>query len=261
MGEALDSMKNTTVIITGASRGIGAATARHFAGLGADLVLLATSADRLEALADELASEHYEVHVIAGSVADYAVLEKAADTALGIRGRIDVLVNNAGVIEPIARMAESSPENWSQAIDVNVKGVYYGLRAVLPHMISAGTGTVVNLSSGAATGALEGWSSYCASKAAVLSLTRCAHKEAVDSGVRVVGISPGTVETDMQTEIRESGVNPVSQLPQSAHIPAEWVAKSIAFLCGPGGDDYLGTDFSIKTDEGRAAVGLPPVGG
>lgn len=74
-----------------------------------------------------------------------------------------------------------------------------------------------------------------------------------------MGLSPGTVATDMQVAIKASGINPVSQLDPSVHIPPVWVAQAIAFLCGPGGDAYLGTDFSLKTDEGRAAVGLPPV--
>jgi len=74
-----------------------------------------------------------------------------------------------------------------------------------------------------------------------------------------VGLSPGTVATDMQIQIKDSGINPVSQLDPSVHIPAEYVAKAIAYLCTPAAAQYAGTDFSIKTDEGRAAVGLPPL--
>ena len=130
------------------------------------------------------------------------------------------------------------------------------MRYAIPEMVRAGGGTIINISSGAATSALEGWSHYCATKAAVLSLTRVAHKEYADQGVRVVGLSPGTVATDMQVAIRASGINPVSQLDPDAHIPPEWVAKALMWLCSPEADPHLGTDFSIKTDEGRKAVGL-----
>ena len=115
----------------------------------------------------------------------------------------------------------------------------------------------MNISSGAANSALEGWSHYCTTKAAAKKLTECAHKEVGDRGIRVVGLSPGTVATDMMAAIKTSGINPVSQLSWSSHIPPEWAAEAIAYLCGPGGAEFAGTDFSIKTEEGRKLVGLP----
>jgi len=168
-------------------------------------------------------------------------------------------VNNAGLIDPISRIADSDPEAWGKVVDVNIKGVYHGLRYALPVMREQGAGTVINISSGAANSALEGWSHYCATKAAVLRLTGVAHKESASDGITVVGLSPGTVATDMQVSIKKSGINPVSQLDPSVHIPAEWVAQTIAFLCGPEALDYAGRDFSLKTEEGRKAVGLPPL--
>lgn len=117
-------------------------------------------------------------------------------------------------------------------------------------------GTIVNISSGAANSALEGWSHYCASKAAVQRLTGVAHKEAHGLGVRVLGLSPGTVATDMQRQICASGINPVSHIPWESHITPDWVAKAIAFLTTPDADKWLGTDFSLKVEEGRAAVGM-----
>ena len=98
-----------------------------------------------------------------------------------------------------------------------------------------------------------------ASKAAVQRLTGVAQKEYGGEGIRVFGLSPGTVATDMQVAIKASGVNPVSQLDPSVHIPAEWVARGLAFLCGPDADGYQGTDFSLKSAEGREKVGLPPL--
>ncbi len=187
----------------------------------------------------------------------YADVARAVELAMEQYGRLDALINNAGVIDPIARLAESDPYAWDRVVDVNLKGVYHGLRAAIPAMLKTGGGVIVNISSGAATSTLEGWSHYCATKAAVLSLTAGAAKEYGAHGIRVVGLSPGTVATDMQVSIRSSGLNPVSQLDPSTHIPAEWVAKAVAFLCGKEGEEFAGRDFSLKTSFGRQRIGLP----
>ena len=251
-------LAGTTAIVTGASKGIGAAAARHLAALGAHVVLAARSAGAIEAIAGEIAEAGGKAQAVPTDVADEGAVAALVKAATDATGRLDLLVNNAGLIDPIARIEDSDPAAWSQIIDVNVKGVYYGLRHAMPVMAAqSGGGTVVNISSGAANSALEGWSHYCASKAAVLRLTGVADKEMRPKGVRVVGLSPGTVATEMQEQIRDSGINPVSQLSWSKHIPAEWVAGAIAFLTTPAADPWLGTDFSLKTDEGRAAVGLP----
>ena len=141
-------------------------------------------------------------------------------------------------------------------IETNLKGVYHCLHAVHPVMRRHGGGLIVNISSGAATSALEGWSHYCASKAAVLSLTRCAHKEWAEQGIRVVGLSPGTVATDMQVKIRDSGVNPVSRINWSSHISPEWVGDAVAWLTTDAARAFDGEDFSLKSEEGRRLVGL-----
>jgi len=246
-------LTNKTALITGASRGIGEATARHLAKLGANVVLLARSSGDIERIASEIGDNALAV---AGDVARYDDIEEGFIAAIEQFGSLDILVNNAGLIEPIARLEDSDPDAWSTVVDVNLKGVYNGMRMAVPLMREQGGGVIVNISSGAATGALEGWSHYCATKAAVLSLTKCAHKESAEHGVRVVGLSPGTVATGMQTSIKDSGVNPVSQLDWDAHIPAEWVAKAIAWLTTDAAREYDGGDFSLKTEEGRRAVGL-----
>jgi len=116
-------------------------------------------------------------------------------------------------------------------------------------------GVIVNVSSGAATNALEGWSHYCATKAGLLSLTTCVHKECAADGIRCVGISPGTVATNMQKVISASEINPVSQMEWSQHISPEIVGEAIAWLCTDASREYDGTDFSLKTEAGRAALG------
>lgn len=248
---------NKTVVITGASRGIGEATARHLAQLGASVFLAARSADRIKAIAAELNQQGGSAFAITCDVADPSQVEALIERANSHSGRIDLLVNNAGLVDPIARLADSDPADWGRVVDVNLKGVFYGLRYAIPFMVEQGAGTIINISSGAATSALEGWSHYCATKAGVLSLTRVADKEYRDQGLRIIGLSPGTVATRMQEQIRASNINPVSQLEWSAHIPADWVAKAIAWLTTEDADAYRGTDFSLKTNEGRQAVGLP----
>ena len=253
LNEDID-LSGKTALVTGASRGIGEAAARRLHAAGAKVVLMARSAGDVERIAKDLGDRALAV---ACNVADAGAVKAAVDEAAAAFGSVDILVNNAGLIDPVARIEDADPEAWGQVIDVNVKGVLHCIRYALPRMKAAGGGVVVNISSGAANAPLEGWSHYCASKAAVLMLTRALNKEEAESGIRSVGLSPGTVATDMQRVIRESGVNPVSQLDWSRHIPAEWVGEAVAWLCTDAGRAHDGGDFSLKTDEGRDAVGLP----
>ena len=247
-------------LVMGASRGIGRAAAEVLAGYGAHVALGARGVDPVESVAAGIRGAGGSAEAHACDVTDFDAVRALVDRVATERGRLDLVVNNAGVIEPLARLADSDPEQWSLAVDVNLKGVYHAMRAALPRMIEARAGTIVNLSSGAANGALVGWSHYCATKAAAKKLTEVAQKEVSEHGVRVVGLSPGTVATDMMRKIRDSKINVVSNLDWSRHIPPEWAGEGVAFLFGPGGDAYLGGDFSIKTPEGRAAVGLPQEG-
>lgn len=252
----MHELAGKTVLITGASRGIGAETARYFADLGANVVVTARSAAQLDALVEEITQSGGKAIACACDVADYAAVDAAVARATKRFGGVDIVVNNAGLIDPIARIEDSDPAGWGQVIDVNVKGPYNTLRAVLPAMLDRGSGVIVNISSGAATSALEGWSHYCASKAALLSLTRCAHKELADKGIRVVGLSPGTVATDMQVKIKASGINPVSQLDPSVHIPPQWVARAIAWLTTDAAQEHDGDDVSLRSEEIRQKAGL-----
>ena len=251
-----DELSGKVAIVTGASRGIGAAVARELAGRNVAVVLCARSKAETGRLAEELRQAGGKALALACDVGVYADIANAVARCKSEFGRLDILVNNAGMIEPIARIADSEPEQWSRVVEVNYKGVYFGMRAAIPVMERQGTGVIVNISSGAATSALEGWSHYCSSKAAVLMLTRCADKEYRGRGIRVVGLSPGTVATDMQVAIKASGINPVSQLDPSVHIPPQWAARAVAWLCTAAAADLAGTDFSLKDEAGRKRVGL-----
>jgi NAD(P)-dependent dehydrogenase (short-subunit alcohol dehydrogenase family) len=254
----MSELQGQAAVVTGASRGIGAATARALAEAGAAVVLASRATDEIEALAAEIRAAGGKAEPVRCDVSRYADVARAVETCGERFGRIDILVNNAGVIDPIGHLAESDPEAWGQATDINFKGVYHGLRAVLPLMKAQGSGTVVNISSGAAHSPLEGWSHYCAAKAAAHMLTRAADLECRPNGVTVVGLSPGTVATYMQEAIKGSGMNPVSQLDWSAHIPPEWPARAVVWLCGPEGREFAGQEVKLREEEIRRRVGLIP---
>ena len=250
MGE----MTGKVVLVTGASRGIGAASVRAFAEAGAKLVLLARSRSEIAELAGELGRDR--ALAVPCDISRYWEVAAAVEAAVETFGRLDVVVNNAGVIEPIAQLADADPDAWGQLIDINLKGVFHGMRAAMQVMLAQGGGTILTISSGAASNPLEGWSAYCSSKAGAAMLTRCADVEGREQGIRAIGLSPGTVATRMQTEIKASGVNKVSQLDWDEHIPPEWPAKALVWLAGSGGDDWLGQEVSLRDEAVRRAVGL-----
>jgi NAD(P)-dependent dehydrogenase (short-subunit alcohol dehydrogenase family) len=246
-------MNGKTVLITGASRGIGAAAARIFAAAGANVALLARSQDAIADLAGEIGPKAIAVPC---NVARFTEISSAVETTVQAFGRLDVMINNAGAIEPISHLAEADPEAWGQNIDVNLKGVFNGMRAAVPVMKAAGGGSILTISSGAAHNPVEAWSHYCVAKAGVHMLTRSLDLEEAEHGIRAIGLSPGTVATQMQREIKASGINPVSKLDWEDHIPPEWPAKTLLWMCGPDADGYLGKEISLRDEDIRRAVGL-----
>ncbi|MEM9427017.1 MAG: SDR family oxidoreductase [Pseudomonadota bacterium] len=247
------SIDGKTVVITGASRGIGEATAEVFADAGAQVGLLARSEGAIGEIAGRIGEKAVAVPC---DVSDYASLEAAIRKVEATFGPADILINNAGAVEPISHLAEADPDQWGKIIDINLKGVFYGMRAVMPAMIERGAGTIITISSGAAHGPVEAWSHYCSSKAGAAMLTRCADKEAGEAGLRIMGLSPGTVATQMQKEIKASGINPVSQLDWSDHIPADWPAKALLWMCSPEAKEFAGTEISLRDEDIRRRVGL-----
>ncbi|NDR58551.1 SDR family oxidoreductase [Aliiruegeria sabulilitoris] len=249
----MTDMTGKVVLITGASRGIGAAAARVFARAGAKVALVSRSRDELATLAGDIGEAALAIPC---EISRYWEVEAAVQATASTFGRVDVLINNAGVIDPIVHLADADPESWGQAIDVNLKGVFYGMRAVLPVMLSQGGGTVITISSGAAHGPVEAWSGYCASKAGAAMLTRSLDKEYAQAGIRAMGLSPGTVATEMQRVIKKSGINPVSKLDWNDHIPPEWPAEALLWMCGVDADEFIGQEISLRDEAIRRRVGV-----
>lgn len=244
-------MMDHVVMITGASRGIGAAAAQAFAAAGWRVALVARSGEEIGALQAEIGENALAIPC---DMARWWEVEQAVAATVGTFGRLDCLVNNAAVLGPLGPLATLDPEDWDHAVDVNLKGVFHGMRAALPVMLAQGGGTVLTVSSGAAHRPVDGWSSYCAAKAGVTMLTRSLHLEHGAQGIRALGLSPGTVATDMQRRIKASGVSEVAQLDWSAHVPPDWPARALVWMAGPGCDAHLGAELSLRDDWLRRAI-------
>lgn len=207
-------------IVTGASSGIGRSTAEKLAERGARVVIFARSGDALAAIA---AAHADRMLAVTGNVAELAAVERLfADTESRF-GHCDILINNAGMIDP-APFVDTTLEQWERMFAVNVRGAFLTCRRALPSMLERGRGTIVNVSSISGVLAWEkfpGWVSYCASKAAVISMTEALAVEVKERGVRVNCVSPGSVDTPMWAEA--SGGAPAS-------MTADEVAESILFL-------------------------------
>jgi len=186
-----------TILITGASSGIGEAMARLFAQEGARLVLCARRAERLLALAEELRAAHgTELHVFSLDVRDRAAVETLPEAIPEPFRKIDALVNNAGLSRGLEPLHEGDPEDWEEMLQTNVAGLLNVTRAILPGMVARGLGDIVNIGSISSHEVYPGGAVYCATKHAVDAITRGLRLDLVASPVRVSQISPGMVDTE-----------------------------------------------------------------
>ncbi len=252
-------LSDKVIILTGASRGIGAAAAIELASLGAKLSLSSRNKDACADTVKTITDNGGEAFATSCDVSGYADVESMISETIKKYGKVDVLINNAGIVDPISPIETSDPEEWARNISVNLVGVYNGTRAILPHFLSNEAGTIINISSGAAHNPMEGWSAYCSGKAGVYMMTRATALEAGDKGVNVFGFAPGVVDTDMQVTIRASGINPVSQLPRDSLASASEPAKALAWLCTEEAYDLAGEELTIRDADLRKRVGLPPI--
>jgi NAD(P)-dependent dehydrogenase (short-subunit alcohol dehydrogenase family) len=258
-------LRTKSALVTGAGRGIGRATALQLASCGARVILTARGRGEIETAAAEIRSSDGNAEAIpcdVGRTEDVRALFAAA-------GPVDILINNAGVIAPIALLADADPEAWQYNIAVNLDGVFLTCRFALPAMLERGWGRIVNVSSGAARGTTAGWSAYSAAKAGIEALTGVLAKEVGDRGVRVNAVRPGIVDTEMQVEIR--GSTPEQFTPENVERfrgykergllrdPAD-PARLILWLLRPEADGHNGEILAIDDPEVAARVGLQPMG-
>lgn len=187
-------------IVTGASAGIGRATARALAAAGAHVVVTARRSDRLDSLVAEIHGSGGSATARASDVATLSDVQSVVDATVDQSGRVDILVNNAGIMK-IASITENDVDDWTAMVDVNIKGVLHFLSAVMPHMIERGSGHIVSVGSLAGRRPFPGASVYAATKFAVRALSWGLHLELGSAhGIRVTDIQPGYVSTDLLSD-------------------------------------------------------------
>lgn len=223
----MQNIENKVVVITGASSGLGEATARELARNGAKLVLGARRLDRLEKLAKDIGLDAKAVVKTDVTKADQ--VKALVDRAIELHGRVDVIVNNAGVM-PQAPLERLRIAEWDQMIDVNIKGVLYGIAAVLPHMTKQKSGHIINVSSVAGHKVMPGGVVYCATKHAVRVISEGLRQEVKPYNIRTTIISPGAVDTELPNSIGEADVAAgVKQFYEKLAIPADSFARCVVF--------------------------------
>lgn len=235
-----------TVVVTGAARGIGAAAALELARAGITPVLFVRSPESARPLLDSIGKLGANASVFKCDVSSLTEVEAAIAQTLERHGSIDGIVNNAGQIDPIGKLAETDPAEWRRALEVNLLGAYHVARAAIPAMATAKRGLVINISSGAAHKARLGWSAYCSAKAGLFMLTRAIATDYAEEGIVAIGFQPGLVDTDMQSRIRSSGINEISQLRREDLAPADRAGRAIAWLCKEAPRQFNGTDTVLK---------------
>ena len=222
-----DTITGKIVVITGASSGLGEATARALAARGAMLVLGARRIDRLRALAEELGQGGDAAIETDVSVA--ADVKRLVDAAVERHGRIDVMLNNAGIM-PQAPLDRLKIDEWDRMIDVNIKGVMYGIAAALPHMIAQKSGHFINVASVAGHKVRSGGVVYSATKHAVRTISEGLRQEVKPHNIRTTIISPGAVDTELPDSISEADVaTGIKQFYAAQAIPADSFARCVLF--------------------------------
>jgi NAD(P)-dependent dehydrogenase (short-subunit alcohol dehydrogenase family) len=256
MTQAGPLLADKVALVTGASSGIGAAAARHFAGEGAAVVLVARRADRVEEVAESIRKEGLRAVAVPGDVTRSADMERAVETAVDRFGRLDCAFNNAGYASAGTLLHELTDDDFDRTLDVNLRGVWNCLRAQLPAMLRTGSGAVVNTSSVAGVRATAASAPYVAAKHAVLGLTRAAAAEYGEHGIRVNALVVGSTDTEMMDGMAAAG--PAVRTRFSAKgiqrrlaDPTE-IARAAAWLLSDASSFTTGAALAV--DGGRTAL-------
>ena len=249
----MPALPESVAIVTGASSGIGAATARHFAREGARVVLAARRADRLAELRDEIEAGGGTALVVATDVTDRGAVQALADATLEAYGRIDVLVNNAGIM-PLTMLHNMQTDDWYSTVDVNVLGVLHAVEAVLPAMMEQRGGHVVNVSSTAGRKVYPGGAVYSATKYAVRALSEGMRQELGPAyGIRVTCVEPGAVATELtdtitDEEVKESLGKAFSRL---TPLEPDRIAEAVVYAVSAPGSTTVHEVLVMPTDQAR----------
>lgn len=225
-------------IITGATRGIGRACALTFHTAGYRVTLFGRNIGLLNQIAEELEPQGENVLTVSGDVRNRKDVEEAVRNTVKSFGRIDVLVNNAGVAYGLTPLVDFPDDKWHETIDTNLTGVYYFTKTVIPVMKAQGSGIIINVSSGAGKHGIGGFAAYCASKFGVIGLTESVAEEVGPYGIKALALCPGGVNTDMHR-----GIFPEHE-PEGLLTPDE-VAQKILSLADPRDKTRSGSSVSI----------------
>jgi NADP-dependent 3-hydroxy acid dehydrogenase YdfG len=223
-----NNISGKVVVITGASSGLGEAAARHLAGQGARVVLGARREERIRALSEELRREGLEAEYLATDVTRRADVAALVDTAIRRFGRIDVMLSNAGLM-PNSRFERLKVDDWERMIDVNLKGVLYGIAAALPPMQRQNSGHFIHVSSVAGHKVRAGGAVYAATKHAVRALSEGLRQEVKGHNIRTTIISPGAVATELTDSITEPEMQATAKKVYESAISPDAFARTVAF--------------------------------
>ena len=230
----MSNIADKVVVITGASSGIGESAARLLAAAGAKVVMGARRTDRMEKIAAEIRKAGGAAEFRATDVTKRGDVQALVDAALKSFGRVDVMVNNAGLManSPLEALLV---DEWDRMIDLNIKGVLYGIAAALPHMLARGSGQIINVASIAGLVVFAGATPYCATKFAVRAISEGLRKE-VGSKVRVTIISPGAIDTELADHISHGPTKEMMGPILSLAIPADSIGRAIVYAIGEPDD-------------------------
>jgi NADP-dependent 3-hydroxy acid dehydrogenase YdfG len=223
-----NNIDGKVVVITGASSGLGEATARHLSALGASVVLGARRRDRIQALARELGGRDGKASAVPTDVVDREQVKALVDAAVQAYGRVDVMMNNAGIM-PQAPLERLKINEWDRMIDVNIKGVLYGIAAALPYMKQQKAGHFINVSSVAGHKVGPGFAAYAATKHAVRALSEGLRQEVKPWNIRPTVISPGAVATELPQSTTEPDIAERVRKVYETAIPADSFARTVVF--------------------------------
>ncbi len=238
----MNNIANKIVLITGASSGIGAATARELAAAGAKVVIGARRTDRLDALSEDIRAAGGTVLARSLDVTDRADMQAFVDAAVAEFGRVDVLVNNAGVM-PLSLMSSLKVEEWDRMIDVNIRGVLYGIAAVLPVMNAQNAGQIINVSSVGGLAVSPTAAVYCATKYAVRAISDGLRQE--NKALRVSCIYPGVVESELADTITEPFAAQAMVAYRAVALKADAIARAIRYAIEQP-DDVDVNDITVR---------------